>query len=90
MLQSDNTHTHLKDRSVCHRCGPPMVRAAHLLQANGVGLRLTAVTQVEALIELFSQVAVAALAKQGDFGVELHPSLKHILEQTGGGGSGGR
>lgn len=52
----------------------------YLLQADGVRLRLTVFPQVELLVKLLCQMAVAALSKQGDFSVELHPSLKNILK----------
>ncbi|TNN42288.1 hypothetical protein EYF80_047550 [Liparis tanakae] len=49
--------------------------------ADGVGLGFTVLPQVELLVELLGQVAVAALSEHGDLGVELHPSLKDILQQ---------
>lgn len=53
----------------------------YLLQANGVGLGLTVLTQVELLVKLLGQVAMTALSEQCDFSMELHSSLKNILKQ---------
>lgn len=53
----------------------------YLLQANSVGLGFTVLTQVEMLVQLLGQVAMAALSKQCDFSMELHSPLKNILMQ---------
>ena len=56
-----------------------LLRGDYLLQADGVGLGFAVLTQFELPVELLGQVAVAALAEQRDFSMELHSPLKDIL-----------
>lgn len=61
--------------------------ATYLLEADGVRLRFAVLPQVELLVKLLGQVAMTALSKQRDFSMELHPSLKDILQQEREGNS---
>lgn len=51
----------------------------HLLDAKPIRLRLTVPPEVVFLHDLLRQAAMAALPKQCDTGMELHPALKRIL-----------
>lgn len=57
-------------------------RICHLFEADGVGLRLAVLSQVELSVELLGEVTVTSFSKQSDLSVELHASFEHVLQKT--------
>lgn len=54
----------------------------HLFEADGIGLWLAVLPQVELSVELLGEVTVTSFTEQRDLSMELHASFKHVLQRT--------